>query len=113
MQDSLYVIRSEIGYQCSAWRSGLVCSCREDLRINLFAVNLIHILLTAPLHFALLLAVNFEAVLQQLVRKLIISVSDSAPRSCVLDPIPTTLLKTYLDDFVPLIFQNCERITVV
>ena len=35
MQDSLYVIRSEIGNQCSALRSGLVCSCREDLRINL------------------------------------------------------------------------------
>ena len=35
MQDSLYVIRSEIGNQCSALWSGLVCSCREDLRINL------------------------------------------------------------------------------
>ena len=35
MQDSLYVIRSEIGNQCSALRSGLVCSCLEDLRINL------------------------------------------------------------------------------
>ena len=35
MQDSLYVIRSEIGNQCSDLRSGLVCSCREDLRINL------------------------------------------------------------------------------
>ena len=28
MQDSLYVIRSEIGNQCSDLRSGLVCSCR-------------------------------------------------------------------------------------
>ena len=35
MQDSLYFMRSEIGNQCSALRSGLVCSCREDLRINL------------------------------------------------------------------------------
>ena len=35
MQDSLYVIRSEIGNQCCALRSGLVCSCWEDLRINL------------------------------------------------------------------------------
>ena len=35
MQDSLYVIRSETGNQCSDLRSGLVCSCREDLRINL------------------------------------------------------------------------------
>ena len=35
MQDSLHVIRSEIGNQCSALRSGLVWSCREDLRINL------------------------------------------------------------------------------
>ena len=33
MQDSLYVIRSEIGNQCSALRSGLVHSCLEDLRI--------------------------------------------------------------------------------
>ena len=35
MQDSLCVIRSEIGNPCSALRSGLVCSCREDFRINL------------------------------------------------------------------------------
>ena len=36
MQDSLYVIRSEIGNRpCSALRSGLLCSCRENLRINL------------------------------------------------------------------------------
>ena len=35
MQDSLHVIRSETGNQCSALGSGLVCSCREDLRINL------------------------------------------------------------------------------
>ena len=35
MQDNLYVMRSEIGKQCSVLRSGLVCSCREDLRINL------------------------------------------------------------------------------
>ena len=35
MQDSLYVIRSETDNQCSALRNGLVCSCREDLRINL------------------------------------------------------------------------------
>ena len=35
MQDSLYVIRSETGNQCNDLRSGLVCSCREDLRINL------------------------------------------------------------------------------
>ena len=35
MQDSLYVMRSEIGRQCGVLRSGLVCSCREDLRINL------------------------------------------------------------------------------
>ena len=35
MQDSLYVIRPEIDNQCSVLRSGLVCSCREDLRINL------------------------------------------------------------------------------
>ena len=35
MLDSLYVIRSEIGNQYSALRNGLVCSCREDLRINL------------------------------------------------------------------------------
>ena len=32
MQDSLYVIPSEIGNQCSALRSGLVCSSREDLK---------------------------------------------------------------------------------
>ena len=30
MQDSLYVNRSEIGNQCSALSSGLVCSCQED-----------------------------------------------------------------------------------
>ena len=35
MQYSLYVIRSEIGKQCSALRSGLVRSSREYLRINL------------------------------------------------------------------------------
>ena len=35
MQDNLYVIRPEIGNQCSDLRSGLLCSCREDLRINL------------------------------------------------------------------------------
>ena len=35
MQDSLYVMRSETGNQCSILRSGLVWSCREDLRINL------------------------------------------------------------------------------
>ena len=35
MQDSLYVIQSEIGNQCNALRSGLVCSCWEDLRLNL------------------------------------------------------------------------------
>ena len=35
MQDGLYFMRSEIGNQCSALRSGLACSCREDLRINL------------------------------------------------------------------------------
>ena len=28
-------IRSEIGNQSTALRSGLVCSCQEDLRINL------------------------------------------------------------------------------
>ena len=28
---------------------------------------------------------------------------DSAPNGCVLDPIPTTLLKKNLDDLVPLI----------
>ena len=33
---------------------------------------------------------SFEPVLQEFVRKLI---CDSAPNSCVLDPIPTTLLK--------------------
>ena len=33
--DGLYVIRSEIGNQCSVLMSCLVCSCREDLRINL------------------------------------------------------------------------------
>ena len=31
MQDSLYVMQSEICNQCSALRSGLVCSCWEDL----------------------------------------------------------------------------------
>ena len=31
MQDSLYVIQSEIGNQCNALRSALVCSCWEDL----------------------------------------------------------------------------------
>ena len=37
MQNSLYVIRSETGNynQCSALRSGLVCSCREGFRSNL------------------------------------------------------------------------------
>ena len=30
MQDSLSVNRSEIGNQCSALSSGLVCSCQED-----------------------------------------------------------------------------------
>ena len=33
MQDSLYVIGSEIGNQCSALRSGLVRSCLEDIKI--------------------------------------------------------------------------------
>ena len=44
---------------------------------------------------------------QELVRKLI---HDSVPKTCVLDPIPTTFLKTYLDDFH---WQYCERITDV
>ena len=35
MQDSLYVIRSETENQYSALSNGSVCSCREDLRINL------------------------------------------------------------------------------
>ena len=43
---------------------------------------------------------SFEPVLQQFIRKLI---CDSAPYSCVLDPISTTLLKKNLDDLVPLI----------
>ena len=38
---------------------------------------------------------SFEPVSQEFVRKLI---CDSAPNSCVLDPIPTTLLKKNLDD---------------
>ena len=38
---------------------------------------------------------SFEPVSQKFVRKLI---CDSAPNSCVLDPIPTTLLKKNLDD---------------
>ena len=45
---------------------------------------------------------SFEPVLQEFVRKLI---CDSAPNSCVLDPIPTTLLKKYLDDLVTLIYR--------
>ena len=43
---------------------------------------------------------SFEPVLQQFIRKLI---CDYAPNSCVLDPIPTTLLKKNFDDLVPLI----------
>ena len=43
---------------------------------------------------------SFEPVSQEFVRKFI---CDSAPNSCVLDPIPTTLLEKYLDDLVPLI----------
>ena len=43
---------------------------------------------------------SFEPVSQEFVRKLI---CDSAPNSCVLDPIPTTLLKKCVDDLVPLI----------
>ena len=49
MQDSLYVMRSEIGNQYSALRSGLVCSCREDLRINLADVFWIFNRLTLPI----------------------------------------------------------------
>ena len=40
MQDSLYVMRSETGNQCSALRRRLVRSCREDLNINLADVFL-------------------------------------------------------------------------
>ena len=43
---------------------------------------------------------SFEPVSQEFVRKFI---CDSAPNCCVLDPIPTTLLKKCLDDLVPLI----------
>ena len=43
---------------------------------------------------------SFEPVSQEFVRK---RICDSAHNSCVLDPIPTTLLKKYLDDLVPLI----------
>ena len=43
---------------------------------------------------------SVEPVSQEFVRKLI---CDSAPNSCVLDPIPTTLLKKNLDDLVTLI----------
>ena len=41
-----------------------------------------------------------EPMSQESVRKLI---GDSSLQSCALDPNPTTLLKTYLDDLVPLI----------
>ena len=41
-----------------------------------------------------------EPVSQESVRKLI---GDSSLQSCALDPIPNILLKTYLDDLVPLI----------
>ena len=43
---------------------------------------------------------RFEPVSQEFVRK---RICDSAHNSCVLDPIPTTLLKKNLDDLVPLI----------
>ena len=45
---------------------------------------------------------GFEPVSQELVRKLI---CDSAPKSCLFDPIPTTLLKTYLNDLGLLIYR--------
>ena len=50
MQDSLYVIRSEIGNQCSALMSGLVYFCREDLRINLEDAFWIFNRLTLPIN---------------------------------------------------------------
>ena len=78
-------------------------------RLHLFAVNLIHNRLTALLHLTLLLAselCGFEPVSQKLVRNLI---CHSAPKSCVLDPIPTTLLKMYLDDSVPLISRIVKQ----
>ena len=36
-------------------------------------------------------------------------IGDSAPKSCVLDPVPTTLLKTYLNDLVPLICRTVNE----
>ena len=43
---------------------------------------------------------SFEQVSQEFVRQ---RICDSAPNSCVLDPIPTTLLKKNIDKLVPLI----------
>ena len=49
---------------------------------------------------------SFEPVSQEFVRKLI---CNSAPKSCVLNPIPTTLLKLYLDDLVPLVCRILNK----
>ena len=56
-------------------------------------------------HLTLFLAVNFVASHQ--------SCNSSVPKSCLLDPIATTLLKTYLDDLVWPLICGIERITVV
>ena len=75
-----------------------------DLR-NCNVYNLIHKMLVSLPHLTLFLAVNFVASHQ--------SCNSSVPKSCLLDPIATTLLKTYLDDFGAFDLRNFERITVV
>lgn len=52
---------------------------------------------------------GFDPVSDELARKL---KRVSAPRSYVLVPIPTTLLKTYLDDVVTLICRTVEEKTL-
>ena len=72
-------------------------------KLHLIALNLTHTLLLILTYHILFVGselCSFEPVSQKFVRKLI---CDYAPNSCVLDPIPTTLLKKNFDDLVPLI----------
>ena len=83
---------------------------RKEKRIShLFAVNPTHnLLMILAYHFFVVVGSELcscEPVLQGFVLKLI---CDFAPKGCVLDPVSTTSLKTYLGDYVPFDLQNCQ-----
>ena len=85
-----------------------------DQKIDLLALNLTHILcliLTYRILFVGSKLCSFERVSQEFVRKLI---WDSALNTCVLDPIPTILLrKKKIRRLSALYLQNCEWLVAV